>query len=158
MHTSTIFAIIAALTVSTLATTATSLTRRAADYSNNCKGSGFCGTKSIRADCGKAIATVNAAASYTDQAQFSVGDCYSESPHRVASAYFLELGITLLLIGLSHSVIYATNGAGDQPVSGQTSIDTANTILDTCTYGCGSYGTNNVGCSSCHVTLNYRAD
>ncbi|KAJ8473491.1 hypothetical protein ONZ51_g7839 [Trametes cubensis] len=143
MHTSTIFTIIAALTVSTLATPATSLTRRAADYSNNCKGSGFCGTKSIRADCGKAIATVNAAASYTDQAQFSVGDCYS---------------ITLLLIGLSHSVIYATNGAGDQPVSGQTIIDTANTILDTCTYGCGSYGTNNVGCSSCHVTLNYRAD
>ncbi|KAI0328407.1 hypothetical protein GY45DRAFT_1010505 [Cubamyces sp. BRFM 1775] len=131
MRTFTILAAIAALSVSSLATPATSLTKRSADYSNNCKGSGFCGTKPIRADCGKAIATVNPDASYTDQAQFSVGDCY---------------------------MIYATNGAGQQSVSGQTIIDTANTILDTCTYGCGSYGTNNPGCSSCHVTLNYRAD
>ncbi|KAH9894827.1 hypothetical protein C8Q73DRAFT_645877 [Cubamyces lactineus] len=131
MRTFTILAALAALTVSSLATPATSLTKRAADYSNNCKGSGLCGSIDIRADCGKAIATVNAGASYTDQAQFSVGDCY---------------------------MIYATNGAGDQPVSGQTIIDTANTILDTCSNGCGSYGTNNVGCSSCHVTLNYRSD
>ena len=83
MRTFTILAALAALTVSSLATPATSLTKRAADYSNNCKGSGLCGSIDIRADCGKAIATVNAGASYTDQAQFSVGDCYSESPRRV---------------------------------------------------------------------------
>ncbi|KAF9818972.1 hypothetical protein IEO21_02386 [Rhodonia placenta] len=100
-------------------------------YNDNCKGSGLCGN-SIRSDCEKAIDSVDASATYTDQAQFSVGHCY---------------------------MIYATNGAGPQPVSGQTIINTANEILITCSVqSCGSIGTSyNNACPSCHVTLNYRS-
>ncbi|KAH9891310.1 hypothetical protein C8Q73DRAFT_747268 [Cubamyces lactineus] len=115
MHAFTVLAALAALT---------------AEYGNNCNGSGLCTSRNIRGDCAQAIASVNAGATYTDQAQFSVGSCY---------------------------MIYATNGAGAQPVSGQVIINTANTILGTCSHACGSYGTNNGGCSSCHVTLNYRS-
>ncbi|KAI0644492.1 hypothetical protein C8Q79DRAFT_1011533 [Trametes meyenii] len=107
----------------------TNLTGPVALYSNNCKGSGFC-SNSIRTECETAIATVHPGSTYTDQAQFSVGHCY---------------------------MIYATNGAGEQAVSGQLIIDAANTILENCDKSCGSFGTNNAGCSSCHVTLNYRA-
>ncbi|KII83344.1 hypothetical protein PLICRDRAFT_32926 [Plicaturopsis crispa FD-325 SS-3] len=98
-------------------------------YSNNCKGSSFC-SAGIEGDCENAIGTVAPSATYTDQTQFSYGNCY---------------------------MIYATNGAGAQPVSGQVIINTANTILSACGDSCGSYGTNNNGCSSCHVTLNYRS-
>lgn len=57
---------------------------RAALYGNNCKGSGLCGDVNIRGDCQKAIATVNAGATYTDQAQFSTGNCYSTLPPPVS--------------------------------------------------------------------------
>ncbi|KAI0633792.1 hypothetical protein C8Q77DRAFT_1056933 [Trametes polyzona] len=107
-----------------------SLTERSALYGNNCKGSGLCPTVNIHGDCLKAISLVNPHATYTDQAQFSTGHCYMK---------------------------YATNGAGPQPVSGQVIIDTANTILNQCSHHCGSYGTNSPGCSSCHVSLNYRS-
>ncbi|KAA1470657.1 hypothetical protein DENSPDRAFT_879875 [Dentipellis sp. KUC8613] len=103
-------------------------TSDAALYHNNCSGSGLC-SSSIVGDCRNAIRGVNPGATYSDQAQFSVGHCY---------------------------MIYATNNAGPQPISGQRIIDTANTILSNCD-GCGSYGTNNAGCPSCHVTLNYRS-
>ncbi|CDO70454.1 hypothetical protein BN946_scf184496.g3 [Trametes cinnabarina] len=129
MRSFAVFTLLAAVITTSLANPASSLTKRAAEYSNNCKGSGLC-SNTIRSDCEKAIATVNPSSSYSDQAQFSVGHCY---------------------------MIYATNGAGAQEVSGQTIIDTANTILENCSGVCGSYGTNNVGCSSCHVTLNYRS-
>ncbi|KAF9818975.1 hypothetical protein IEO21_02389 [Rhodonia placenta] len=126
------FFIVAALAVSAFASPANtnkSSITPVALYSNNCKGSGLC-SDSIRNDCQQAIDNVNAGATYSDQAQFSVGNCY---------------------------MIYATNGAGAQPVSGQTIIDTADTILSSCSDTCGSYGTNNNGCSACHVTLNYRS-
>ncbi|TFY62380.1 hypothetical protein EVG20_g6728 [Dentipellis fragilis] len=97
-------------------------------YHNNCDGSGFC-SSAIIGNCRNAIGNVNAGATYSDQARFSVGHCY---------------------------MIYATNNAGPQPISGQIIIDAANTILANCN-GCGSYGTNDAGCPSCHVTLNYRS-
>ncbi|KAA1470662.1 hypothetical protein DENSPDRAFT_879879 [Dentipellis sp. KUC8613] len=118
--------VIAAVAASPAATS--NLTSPIALYSNNCKGSGLC-SSDIDDDCRSAINSVVAGDTYSDQAQFSVGHCY---------------------------MIYATNGAGAQPVSGQTIINTANTILSNCN-PCGSYGTNNAGCSSCHVTLNYRS-
>lgn len=64
---------------------------RAALYGNNCKGSGLCGDVNIRGDCQKAIATVNAGATYTDQAQFSTGSCYSTLPPPVSKAPPLTL-------------------------------------------------------------------
>ncbi|TFY51700.1 hypothetical protein EVG20_g10875 [Dentipellis fragilis] len=120
--------IIASVAASPAPAAASNETSAVALYSNNCSGSGLC-SSSIDGDCEDAIATVNPGATYSDQAQFSVGNCY---------------------------MIYATNGAGAQPVSGQTIINTANNILNVCN-PCGSYGTNNGGCSSCHVTLNYRS-
>lgn len=52
-------------------------------------------------------------------------------------------------------MVYATNGAGVEPLSGQTIRDTAQEILSNCGGGKGSFGTNN--CGSCHVTVNYRS-
>ncbi|TFK54725.1 hypothetical protein OE88DRAFT_1642070 [Heliocybe sulcata] len=109
--------------------TASTLTERAALYGNNCDGSGLCVSHDISGDCQTGLALINRDTTYTDQAQFSSGHCY---------------------------IIYATNGAGPQPVSGQLIYDTANTILNNCGNHCGSYGTNN-NCPSCHVTLNYRS-
>ncbi|KAI1145051.1 hypothetical protein F4825DRAFT_457905 [Nemania diffusa] len=83
---------------------------------------------SNKADCVTGISHINPNTQYSDQAQFSSGDCY---------------------------IIYATNNAGPQPISGQVLIDTANDILDECSSLHGSYGTNN--CASCHVTVNYRS-
>ncbi|KAI1121502.1 hypothetical protein F5Y10DRAFT_288409 [Nemania abortiva] len=94
-------------------------------YSNNCDGSLFSPTRS---DCDTGVSHIDPGATYNDQAQFSSGNCY---------------------------IIYATNGAGPQPVSGQVLINTANAILDECSNLHGSYGTNN--CESCHVTVNYRS-
>ncbi|KAF2966576.1 hypothetical protein GQX73_g7030 [Xylaria multiplex] len=105
-----------------LATAAAATTQA---YSNNCAGSAFSPSLS---DCQAALGNINTGTSYSDQSQFSSGNCY---------------------------VIYATNGAGPQPVSGQTILDTANAILDQCSSRHGSYGTNN--CESCHVTVNYRS-
>ncbi|RDW93603.1 uncharacterized protein DSM5745_00925 [Aspergillus mulundensis] len=93
-------------------------------YTNNCKGSS--NSPSIT-DCQAALRNIDTSATYNDQSQFSVGNCY---------------------------MIYATNDAGEQPVSGQVLYDTAKSILDTCGHHKGSYGTNN--CDSCHVTVNYR--
>lgn len=61
---------------------------------------------------------------------------------------------TVRALGMTN---FPGSGVGHQPVSGQVIIDTANTILGHCSHTCGSYGTNTAGCSSCHVTLNYRA-
>ncbi|KAL4995081.1 hypothetical protein BDV10DRAFT_137959 [Aspergillus recurvatus] len=93
-------------------------------YSNNCKGSSK--SPSIT-DCQAALRNIDTSATYADQAEFSVGNCY---------------------------VVYATNGSGEQRLSGQKIYDTARTILDTCGHHKGSYGTNN--CDECHVTINYR--
>ncbi|KAI9059198.1 hypothetical protein FKP32DRAFT_1169204 [Trametes sanguinea] len=120
---------LSAFATGALATPTGNFTSPTPDYGNNCKGSGLC-SAFLGADCAKAVASVNPTASYTDQAQFSVGHCY---------------------------MVYATNGEASGPVTGQLIIDTARSILDNCEYVCGSFGTNNAGCSSCHVTLNYRA-
>ncbi|OSC99405.1 hypothetical protein PYCCODRAFT_1438387 [Trametes coccinea BRFM310] len=126
------FAVLVALSVlatSALATPTGNFTGPVPEYGNNCSGSFVC-APSLGADCARAVASVNPSATYTDQAQFSVGHCL---------------------------VIYATNGEGAQPVSGSVIIDTARSILSTCSNVCGSFGTNNAGCPSCHVTLNYRS-
>ncbi|GAW17488.1 hypothetical protein ANO14919_069450 [Xylariales sp. No.14919] len=94
-------------------------------YSNNCDGSFFSPTLG---DCKTGLANINVYTQYSDHSQFSHGNCY---------------------------IIYATNGAGAQPVSGQVILDTANNILSQCSSHHGSYGTNN-NCASCHVTVNYR--
>ena len=94
-------------------------------HRSSCAGSSL--TPSL-SDCEKALANINTGSTYTDQAQFSVGTCY---------------------------MIYATNGAGPQSLSGQGILDTAQSILDDCTGYKGSFGTNN--CESCHVTVNYRS-
>ncbi|RWA07876.1 hypothetical protein EKO27_g7228 [Xylaria grammica] len=95
-------------------------------YSNNCDGSFFSPTLG---DCKTGLANINVYTQYSDHSQFSYGNCY---------------------------IIYATNGAGAQPVSGQVILDTANNILNQCSSHHGSYGTNN-NCASCHVTVNYRS-
>ncbi|KAL6233418.1 hypothetical protein BDW75DRAFT_242047 [Aspergillus navahoensis] len=92
--------------------------------SNNCKGSSD--SPSIT-DCQAALRNIDTSATYADQAEFTVGNCY---------------------------VVYATNGSGEQRLSGQKNYDTAKTILDTCGHHKGSYGTNN--CDESHVTINYR--
>ncbi|KAL5373722.1 hypothetical protein PMIN06_010863 [Paraphaeosphaeria minitans] len=100
-------------------------------YSNNCKGS-LVGLNESLKDCYNGLNRVDRGAQYSDQTQFSSGHCY---------------------------IIYATNGAGAQPVSGQTIVDTATSILTDCGgivhLSEGSYGTGN--CESCHVTVNYRS-
>ncbi|KAH9851374.1 hypothetical protein C2E23DRAFT_237367 [Lenzites betulinus] len=99
-------------------------------YDNNCAGSALCSVASFRKDCQKAIASVNPGGTYTDQTQFSVGHCY---------------------------MIYAAgSGKGAQPISGQRIIDTATLIMNQCVDTCGSFGTGNAGCDTCHITLNYR--
>ncbi|KAH9851376.1 hypothetical protein C2E23DRAFT_780807 [Lenzites betulinus] len=50
-----------------------------------------------------------------------------------------------------------SDGKGAQPISGQRIIDTANNIMTQCSRMCGSFGTDNAGCDTCHITLNYRA-
>ncbi|TFY62174.1 hypothetical protein EVG20_g6803 [Dentipellis fragilis] len=80
--------IIASVAASPAPAAASNETSAVALYGNNCRGSGLC-SSSIDGDCEDAIATVNPSATYSDQAQFSVGNCY---------------------------MIYATNGAGAQPV------------------------------------------
>ncbi|OSC99402.1 hypothetical protein PYCCODRAFT_1427235 [Trametes coccinea BRFM310] len=122
-------AVLIVFATSALATPTSNFTSPVPDYGNNCKGSFLC-TPSLGADCARAVSSVNPSASYSDQAQFSVGHCY---------------------------MIYATNGEESDPVLGSVIVDTARSILSDCENVCGSYGTNNVGCSSCHVTLNYRA-
>ncbi|TFK54726.1 hypothetical protein OE88DRAFT_950256 [Heliocybe sulcata] len=119
--------LVASVLVFARAATASVLTERAALYGNNCKGSGLCPANYIANECRAGMALIDRGATYTDQAQFSNGHCY---------------------------IIYATNGAGPQPVSGQVIYDTANTILNDCQHSCGSYGTGN--CDKCHVTLNFR--
>lgn len=83
-------------------------------------------------DCRRGMATIRGDTMYPDQSQFSFGHCY---------------------------IKYATNGSGEQLVSGQTILDTINAIFEDCGtfYGTwvGSFGTNN--CDACNVTVNYRA-
>ncbi|KAJ5799064.1 uncharacterized protein N7518_001132 [Penicillium psychrosexuale] len=99
-------------------------------YSSNCEGSFVLDADlvSIDKDCAKAISNIDTSATYNDGSQFSEGHCY---------------------------LVYATNGSGDQPVSGQTIHDVAQSILDGCAKKHGSYGTGN--CDACHVTVNYRS-
>ncbi|KAF9809967.1 hypothetical protein IEO21_07197 [Rhodonia placenta] len=124
-----IILVLTALIVSTFATlTSDSSVTPIALYNNNCEGSSRCSHSHV-SNCETAIASVDPDATYYDKDSFSVGHCY---------------------------MVYNTNGAGSYPVSGQTIIDTANTILSTCSKACGSYSTNN-DCATCHVTLNYRA-
>ncbi|KAI0014099.1 hypothetical protein F4779DRAFT_560716 [Xylariaceae sp. FL0662B] len=101
------------------------LSATATAYSNNCQGSALSPSLS---DCETGLRNINQGAQYVDQSQFSYGHCY---------------------------IIYATNGAGAQPVSGATIYSTAMNILNQCSARHGSYGTNN--CASCHVTVNYRS-
>ncbi|KAL7281090.1 hypothetical protein ACG7TL_004394 [Trametes sanguinea] len=105
------------------------LVERAAQYGNHCGANTKC-TPSLRANCEVAIALIDPDTMYGDQSQFSASRCY---------------------------MIYDTGGAGENPVSGQVIIDTAKAILLECAQTCGSYGTNNAGCTTCHVTINYRA-
>ncbi|KAM0804888.1 hypothetical protein BDR22DRAFT_799664, partial [Usnea florida] len=93
-------------------------------YRSSCAGSSF---SPNLGDCERALAKINTGSFYSDQAQFSVGTCY---------------------------MIYATNGAGLQALSGQTIYDTAQSILSKCSGYEGSLGMDN--CKSCHVTVNYR--
>jgi hypothetical protein len=77
--------------------------------------------------CLKGIASIGSTGVYSDQTQFTSGNCY---------------------------IKYATNGKGSQPIGGQRLIGTANKILNECReYG--SYGTSN--CEACYVTINYRS-
>ncbi|KAL7281078.1 hypothetical protein ACG7TL_004381 [Trametes sanguinea] len=148
------FAVLVALSVlatSALATPTGNFTGPVPEYGNNCSGSFVC-APSLGADCARAVASVNPSATYTDQAQFSVGHCYSK-PHSIEQV----VSARRKLISYITLVIYATNGEGAQPVSGSVIIDTARSILSTCSNVCGSFGTNNAGCPSCHVTLNYRS-
>ncbi|KAF2724494.1 hypothetical protein K431DRAFT_291589 [Polychaeton citri CBS 116435] len=82
-------------------------------------------------DCHNGMATIDKGATYGDQSQFSSGNYY---------------------------LIYSTNRAGEQPVSGQVIYDNIQTVLNNCAtvypYYVGSYGTGN--CPKCHVTVNYR--
>ncbi|KAL4875870.1 hypothetical protein BJY04DRAFT_223615 [Aspergillus karnatakaensis] len=94
-------------------------------YDNNCKGSS---RNPSLSDCQVALRNIDVNRTYRDQAQFSFGNCY---------------------------MIYATNGSGDQTVSGQTLQNTAKSIMDTCANHKGSFGTEN--CHACHVTITYRA-
>ncbi|CDM29947.1 hypothetical protein DTO013E5_8341 [Penicillium roqueforti] len=94
-------------------------------YNDNCDGSLIPANKD---DCLKAISNVDTSATYNDGSQFSEGECY---------------------------LVYATNGSGDQPVSGQKIHDVAQAIVDNCDMQHGSFGTEN--CNSCHVTVNYRS-
>ncbi|KJK61508.1 Heterokaryon incompatibility protein HET [Aspergillus parasiticus SU-1] len=94
-------------------------------YSNNCKGSSLSPTLS---DYEAALGNIHVRESCANQSQFSVGNCY---------------------------VIYATNGSGEQRLSGQIIFDTAKSILDNCGGHKGSFGTYN--CNVCHVTVNYRS-
>ncbi|TFK54727.1 hypothetical protein OE88DRAFT_1598187, partial [Heliocybe sulcata] len=94
----------------------------------SCVGSASCINHDITSDCQAGLALIQKGANYTDQAQFSSGHCY---------------------------ILYATNGDGPQPVSGQVIYDTANVILNNCDIRCGSYETGN--CEKCHVTINYRS-
>ncbi|KAJ3009764.1 hypothetical protein NUW54_g2681 [Trametes sanguinea] len=130
-----------ALATSTMATPASltpkvdsSLIERAAQYSDHCGANPKC-TGSLRSNCNVALALID-----PDTIEFS------------------SLRMPLwLLIGTASTVIYDTGGAGQNPVSGQTIINTAKAILQECGQTCGSYGTNNDGCTTCHVTIDYRA-
>ncbi|KAJ5799063.1 uncharacterized protein N7518_001131 [Penicillium psychrosexuale] len=97
-------------------------------YNNNCEGSGAAGIALIPQNCINAKNAIDTSATYTDGTEFSKGNCY---------------------------VKYATNGSGDQPISGQDIVNTMTTIMDSCDLRIGSFGTGN--CDSCHVTINYRA-
>ncbi|KAI1343062.1 hypothetical protein F5Y15DRAFT_412729 [Xylariaceae sp. FL0016] len=90
----------------------------------HCKGSAL---SPKVGDCWSAIDGIDVSGTFVDQTEFSVGSCY---------------------------VKYATNGNGDQPISGQTIKDTCNAILDKCGSGHDSVGTGN--CDECHVTMNFR--
>ncbi|KAI0926162.1 hypothetical protein AcV5_008693 [Taiwanofungus camphoratus] len=81
-----IFSVLTALIAVVAASPASNSSGPVKLYGNNCKGSGLC-SSGLLDDCKDAIGTVNAGATYSDQAQFSVGHCY---------------------------MIYATNGAGAQ--------------------------------------------
>ncbi|KAL1301834.1 hypothetical protein AAFC00_006019 [Neodothiora populina] len=94
-------------------------------YSNNCEGSS--NSPDIN-DCYAALDNIDVGANYEDQAEFSTGSCY---------------------------LVYATNGSGPQPVSGQTVHDIASNILAQCGHHKGSFGTGK--CDACHVTVNYRS-
>lgn len=143
-----IILVLTALIVSTFATlTSDSSVTPIALYNNNCEGSSRCSHSHV-SNCETAIASVDPDATYYDKDSFSVGHCYS--------ALIVRFHIFPQRITFSLTVVYNTNGAGSYPVSGQTIIDTANTILSTCSKACGSYSTNN-DCATCHVTLNYRA-
>ncbi|KAI9059220.1 hypothetical protein FKP32DRAFT_1580284, partial [Trametes sanguinea] len=98
-------------------------------YSDHCGANPKC-TSSLRSNCNVALALIDPDTMYGDQSQFSASHCY---------------------------MIYDTGGAGQNPVSGQTIINTAKAILQECGQTCGSYGTNNDGCTTCHVTIDYRA-
>ncbi|KAI3317049.1 hypothetical protein HD806DRAFT_541659 [Xylariaceae sp. AK1471] len=71
-------------------------------YSSNCAGSLL--SPSLDA-CSTALSHIDPGTQYSDQSQFSSGDCY---------------------------VIYTTNSAGAQPVSGQLTLNTAKDILNEC--------------------------
>ncbi|KAK4691850.1 hypothetical protein P7C71_g5245, partial [Lecanoromycetidae sp. Uapishka_2] len=68
-------------------------------------------------DCQVALQNINTGQIYSDGAQFSVGSCY---------------------------MVYATNGARAQTISGQIIYDIAQNILNDCGHYRGSFGTNNV--------------
>lgn len=73
-----IFSVLTALIAVVAASPASNSSGPVKLYGNNCKGSGLC-SSGLLDDCKDAIGTVNAGATYSDQAQFSVGHCYSES-------------------------------------------------------------------------------
>ncbi|EYE99782.1 uncharacterized protein EURHEDRAFT_373693 [Aspergillus ruber CBS 135680] len=97
----------------------------ASAYDSNCEGS-FIPIK--KEQCIDALNNIDTTKTYKDQQEFSSGHCYLK---------------------------YATNGSGDQDLSGQRIRDVAQNILDNCSDGHGSYGTGN--CEKCHVTVNYRS-
>ncbi|RJE19782.1 hypothetical protein PHISCL_07880 [Aspergillus sclerotialis] len=102
--------------------------RHAVAYNDNCDGSGAAGIALIPADCNDARDSVDTMKEYKDGTEFSKGTCY---------------------------VKYATNGSGDQAVSGQDIVNAMNDIQEQCDPPIGSRGTGN--CDECHVTINYRA-
>ncbi|KAL8754180.1 MAG: hypothetical protein Q9184_005197 [Pyrenodesmia sp. 2 TL-2023] len=91
---------------------------------NDCKGSSLFPNKR---DCFVGLRTIDVAAKYIDQDEFSAGHCM---------------------------IKYRTDGSGPQEVSGQVIRDTAKKIMKACNGGHGSLDTGN--CATCHVTMNYR--
>lgn len=94
-------------------------------HSPSCKGSTF--SPNIDA-CYAGLANIDVNADYDDGYEWSSCDCY---------------------------MVYATNGSGEEPISGQTLKTITTNILQQCGHHKGSFGTGN--CNKCHVTVNYRS-